>query len=395
MADRPTTDLLLTTIANNAKTCRDNDDAYDLEETEMEGDLGFEDECDEGYDSNNDNDQHENRNPESFSARLERSRGACGPSIDDRFKKMEQQDDERTDLLLKLDSLRSKGFKVTPTIGFDTPISHLKFELAKHQADYDRKYGVRFGQRFLLAFVSGVEFMNKKFDPFDVDLDGWSNMIHDRIDDYDNVLERLILKYKNRVAVAPEIELVMMLAGSAVTFHMSRLIAKKVEAAFSMPFAAPAATPAATSAATSAAAPAATSAAAHAPTARPIPVAQAAVQSTSPTFPAFDLASIASRLAPIMATVTRQSSPHTQTDSRRVDIDPTTTLTELEGPSSELESPQRPRQHAPVKSAVGTVLELDSEDDDLEHATSRSRQGSANGSKSKSTVSSGSASIIV
>jgi hypothetical protein len=206
------------------------------------------------------------------------------PPIDNRYDSFADEQQEKHEILLALERLRSKGFRVSDSIGFSSSLSELKFELARNEAEYNRKYGVRVGQRFLLAFVSGIEFVNKKFDPFDVDLDGWSNVVHDRIDDFDNVLERLIVKYRNRVAVAPEIELIMMLAGSALTFHMSKSLAKRVESAFKNvvmpPPTAPAAGPG----------PAAPTAASTAPP----PTA------TAPK-PSFDLAGIASRLAPMMA----------------------------------------------------------------------------------------------
>ena len=39
----------------------------------------------------------------------------------------------------------------------------------------------------MLAFASGVEFLNSKFDPFDVKLDGWSESLHENLSDYDDV----------------------------------------------------------------------------------------------------------------------------------------------------------------------------------------------------------------
>ena len=36
----------------------------------------------------------------------------------------------------------------------------------------------------MMAFASGVEFMNSKFDPFDIKLDGWSESLHENLNDY-------------------------------------------------------------------------------------------------------------------------------------------------------------------------------------------------------------------
>ena len=47
----------------------------------------------------------------------------------------------------------------------------------------------------LMAFVSGLEFLNQKFDPFDLKLDGWAESVHENIDDYDDVFGELHEKY--------------------------------------------------------------------------------------------------------------------------------------------------------------------------------------------------------
>ena len=45
----------------------------------------------------------------------------------------------------------------------------------------------------MMAVVTGVEFLNTKFDPFDVKLDGWSESVHENVDDYDELFEEVDL----------------------------------------------------------------------------------------------------------------------------------------------------------------------------------------------------------
>ena len=40
-----------------------------------------------------------------------------------------------------------------------------------------------------------LEFLNNKFDPFDIKLDGWSESVNESINDYDEVFEELAEKY--------------------------------------------------------------------------------------------------------------------------------------------------------------------------------------------------------
>ena len=68
--------------------------------------------------------------------------------------------------------------------------------------------------------------MNKRYDPFDVKLDGWSESVMENMEDFDNVFERLHDKYKTKAEVAPEIELLLSLAGSAFMFHLTNTLFK-------------------------------------------------------------------------------------------------------------------------------------------------------------------------
>jgi hypothetical protein len=72
-----------------------------------------------------------------------------------------------------------------------------------------------------MACVTGLEFLNKKFDPFNIRLDGWSENVMENVDDYDNIFERLAEKYSSKAEVAPEIELLLTLGGSAFMFHLT------------------------------------------------------------------------------------------------------------------------------------------------------------------------------
>jgi hypothetical protein len=73
----------------------------------------------------------------------------------------------------------------------------------------------------LMGLVTGMEWMNNKFDPFDLKLDGWSEGIHENIEDYDEIFEELYDKYKEKGKMPPEARLVFQLAGSGFMCHVS------------------------------------------------------------------------------------------------------------------------------------------------------------------------------
>ena len=73
----------------------------------------------------------------------------------------------------------------------------------------------------MMGFVTGLEWMNAKFDPFDLKLDGWSESVHENMEDYDDIFEELYDKYKERGKMPPEARLLFTMAGSGFMFHVS------------------------------------------------------------------------------------------------------------------------------------------------------------------------------
>ena len=78
----------------------------------------------------------------------------------------------------------------------------------------------------LMACVTGLEFLNNKFDPFSVKLDGWSESVNENLNDYDEIFEELGDKYGGTGNMAPELRLMFTLAGSAFMFHLSNTMFK-------------------------------------------------------------------------------------------------------------------------------------------------------------------------
>ena len=105
------------------------------------------------------------------------------------------------------------------------------YEEMKHE--YDRlinqkelDQSVKFQRKMLVAFVTAIEFLNSKFDPFDVKLDGWSETVHEGLNEYDDIFEELHEKYKSKATMAPELRLMLSLGGSAFMFHLTNTMFK-------------------------------------------------------------------------------------------------------------------------------------------------------------------------
>jgi len=138
----------------------------------------------------------------------------------------EEKQKLKQDLLIKIAALEKKGFEFTKKFNMTSNYEEMMFEYEKIKKFIEAQAGIRFARRCLMACVTGIEFLNKKFDPFSVKLEGWSENVMENVDDYDNVFEKLHEKYSAKADVAPEIELLLMLGGSAFMFHLTNSLLK-------------------------------------------------------------------------------------------------------------------------------------------------------------------------
>jgi hypothetical protein len=133
-------------------------------------------------------------------------------------------DEEKADLINKLGRLEKKGFAVNKRLNAYSNIDELRSEVKRITYSIDVEQSIRFSRRMLVACVTGLEFLNKRYNPFEIQLEGWSESVMENVDD--GVFEELYVKYRSKVAVAPEIKLIMMLGGSAMMFHLTNSMFK-------------------------------------------------------------------------------------------------------------------------------------------------------------------------
>ena len=137
-------------------------------------------------------------------------------------------DEEKADLVNKLGRLEKKGFTVNKRLNVYSPIDELRNEVKRITYSIDVDKSIKFSRRMLVACTTGLEFLNKKYNPFEIQLDGWSENVMENVDDYDEVFEELYVKYRTKMHVAPEVKLIMMLGGSAMMFHLTNSMFKSV-----------------------------------------------------------------------------------------------------------------------------------------------------------------------
>jgi hypothetical protein len=135
-------------------------------------------------------------------------------------------EDEKAALLTKIERLKKKGIASVARLSGYSEIEEIRTEFKRMMYSVELDQSTKFARRMLVACCTGIEFMNKRFDPFDVQLEGWSETIMENLDDYDDVFEELHNKYKTKVQMAPELKLVMMVGGSAMMFHLTNSMFK-------------------------------------------------------------------------------------------------------------------------------------------------------------------------
>ena len=133
---------------------------------------------------------------------------------------------EKLRILRKLEALEKKGIQLTKKYNMDSPLAEMQGEYEMIKQEKEKTNSVKFQGKMLMAAVSAIEFLNAKFDPFDVKLDGWGESLSENLDDYDDVFGELHEKYGGKAKMAPELKLLFMLGGSAAMLHMTNTMFK-------------------------------------------------------------------------------------------------------------------------------------------------------------------------
>lgn len=156
---------------------------------------------------------------------------ATGPSV--AFAPVQSQRDpekekkEKIDYLNKLQRLEQKGFPVARRFTMDNSLDEIKGEYDRLVDARNLESSLRFQRQALMGVVTGLEWMNNRFDPFDLNLEGWSESVHENVEDFDEIFEELYDKYKDRGKMPPEARLLFSLAGSGFMVHVSNTFMKQ------------------------------------------------------------------------------------------------------------------------------------------------------------------------
>ena len=128
--------------------------------------------------------------------------------------------------LRKLEALEKKGIELSKKYTMDSSLQEMQGEYETIVEEKEKSNSVKFQGNMLMACINGIEFLNSKFDPFDIKLDGWSEQVNENLNDYDEIFGELHEKYKSKASMAPELKLMFQLGGSAMMIHMTNTMFK-------------------------------------------------------------------------------------------------------------------------------------------------------------------------
>lgn len=127
---------------------------------------------------------------------------------------------EKFEILRKLELLEDKGYKLSKHYTIDSPLEEMRGELEFINSEREKRKNVQWLGQLLKLFITGIETFNKNYDPFGIELDGWSDNISDNMETYDNIFEEIHEKYKSSAKMSPEINLAFQLAASGLMVTM-------------------------------------------------------------------------------------------------------------------------------------------------------------------------------
>ncbi len=206
-------------VVSNSKKIKYKDNASVSESSDASGESSRDDRSSRSGKSGSDTSSYETES--SDDSRIVKSK------MDPKQRIMNEMNEKR-EIIYQLDRLEAKGYKIPFKFNMNSEIEEMRSEYHRIVREKEMDASVRFQQKMLMAFVSGTEYMNTRYDPFAIKLDGWSEQVSENINDYDDIFEEMHDKYKaSGKKMAPELRLFISLSGSAFMFHLTSRMFKE------------------------------------------------------------------------------------------------------------------------------------------------------------------------
>jgi len=121
---------------------------------------------------------------------------------------------------------KDRGVEFNIPLSMNTPLDELEAEVQRVEDDQNIMNATTVGRNLIVSSITLLEFLNGKYNPFDLYLDGWSVDVKEKSDnnEFDDPIKKIYEKYKDKAQMAPEVQLLLALGTSAVMCHFKKTL---------------------------------------------------------------------------------------------------------------------------------------------------------------------------
>jgi hypothetical protein len=210
-------------LSNNTKSSFNSDNQQNNKSDDDDDDEEYSDDDYSSIESNRNRNKQQYSQQSSYDDDDEDDESTTEPKKQKSYEEIQR---EKQQLLFNLERLQKQGYPPSKKYTMASSYEDMQFEYERLKKQRDVEKSIKFSRKILMAFVSGIEFLNNRFDPCDVKLDGWSENVMENVNDYDEVFEELHEKYGESIKMAPELRLIAMVGGSAFMYHLTNSLFK-------------------------------------------------------------------------------------------------------------------------------------------------------------------------
>ena len=115
---------------------------------------------------------------------------------------------------------KRKGLDFPSHLHQESPYKDLKSYLSMLRSEQQMEQSVEMCKKVIVGVTSVFEYMNTRFDPIGLKLDGYSESVSDQRDDLTEPLEELYEKHSDKFDMPPEVKIMMIIGGAAAQTHI-------------------------------------------------------------------------------------------------------------------------------------------------------------------------------
>lgn len=131
-------------------------------------------------------------------------------------------------MLDKLNELVAKNqYKINGHLSMESSFDEIEDEYETALEAKKKRDSIQMQSLWMKSALGTLEYWNGVLDPFDINLDGWTDSVWDDIESYEDIFGQLYERYKGG-SIAPELKLLLKLGISASTCHMMNKTIQRV-----------------------------------------------------------------------------------------------------------------------------------------------------------------------